>query len=122
MSTYIKGKYRRKIYTSDRGYYIGVFKVKETNSPDLNIYVDRTITFTGYFHELNDNDTYKFYGKLVEHERYGEQFQVDSYERCKPEEKESIIEFLTSGIFKGIGEKKAKRFMNHWETIHLKQY
>jgi len=112
MSTYIKGKYRKSIFISETGYHIGIFKVKETNDDELDIYVDRTITFTGYFHELNDNDTYKLYGKLVEHDKYGEQFQVESYERCKPEEKDSIIEFLTSGLFKGIGEKKAKKIVD----------
>lgn len=112
MSTYIKGKYRKSIFISETGYHIGIFKVKETNDDELDIYVDRTITFTGYFHELNDNDTYKLYGKLVEHDKYGEQFQVESYERCKPEEKDSIVEFLTSGLFKGIGEKKAKKIVD----------
>ena len=108
---YIKGTYQRKIYQSG-GYYIGVFKVMETNQEELEDYVGRNITFTGYFHELNDMDTYQFFGKLVQHEKYGEQFQVDHYERCKPEEKDSIIEFLTSGLFKGIGEKKAKAIVD----------
>ena len=109
---YIKGNYSRSIYENGAGYYIGLFKVKETNSDVLSDYVGKTITFTGYFHELNDTDTYMFYGKLVNHPKYGEQFQVDSYERCKPEEKDSIIEFLTSGLFKGIGEKKAKQIVD----------
>ena len=109
---YIKGSYSRSIYENGAGYYIGLFKVKETNSDVLSDYVGKTITFTGYFHELNDTDTYMFYGKLVNHPKYGEQFQVDSYERCKPEEKDSIIEFLTSGLFKGIGEKKAKQIVD----------
>ena len=109
---YIKGSYSRSIYENGAGYYIGLFKVKETNSDVLSEYVGKTITFTGYFHELNDTDTYMFYGKLVNHPKYGEQFQVESYERCKPEEKDSIIEFLTSGLFKGIGEKKAKQIVD----------
>ena len=108
MATYIKGNYRRSIYQNASGYTIGIFKVQDTNDEKLADYLDRTITFTGYFHELNDMDTYMFFGKLVKHEKYGEQFQVENYERCKPEEKDSIIEFLTSGLFKGIGEKKAK--------------
>lgn len=112
MPTYIKGNYRKSIYQNASGYNIGIFKVQDTNDEKLADYLDRTITFTGYFHELNDNDTYLFYGKLVEHDKYGEQFQVESYERCKPEEKDSIIEFLTSGLFKGIGEKKAKNIVD----------
>ena len=112
MTTYIKGNYRRSIYQNASGYNIGIFKVQDTNDEKLANYLDRTITFTGYFHELNDMDTYIFYGKLIKHEKYGEQFQVDSYERCKPEEKDSIIEFLTSGLFKGIGEKKAQKIVD----------
>lgn len=111
MSTYIKGNYKRSIYQNASGYNIGLFKVQDTNDSRLADFLDRTITFTGYFHELNETDTYLFYGKLITHEKYGEQFQVDSYERCKPEEKDSIIEFLTSGLFKGIGEKKAKNIV-----------
>lgn len=112
MATYIKGNYRRSIYQNASGYNIGLFKVQDTNDEKLADYLDRVITFTGYFHELNDMDTYMFYGKLIKHEKYGEQFQVDSYERCKPEEKDAIIEFLTSGLFKGIGEKKAKNIVD----------
>ena len=112
MATYIKGNYKRSIYSNATGYNIGLFKVADTNDEKLADYLDRTITFTGYFHELNEMDTYIFYGKLVHHDKYGEQFQVEGYERCKPEEKDSIIEFLTSGLFKGIGEKKAKSIVD----------
>ena len=109
---YIKGSYSKSIYENNTGYVIGIFKVSDTDSELLSEYIGRSITFTGYFHELNNIDTYIFYGELVEHEKYGEQFRVDSYERCKPEEKDSILEFLTSGLFKGIGEKKAKSIVD----------
>ena len=91
---------------------MGLFKVKETSENIPKAYINTTITFTGYFHELNDIDTYIFYGKFIEHEKYGKQFQVESYDRCKPEEKDSIVEFLTSGLFKGIGEAKATKIVN----------
>ena len=109
---YIKGSYSKSIYENNTGYVIGIFKVSDTDSENLSDYIGRSITFTGYFHELNNMDTYIFYGELVNHEKYGEQFRVDSYERVKPEEKDSILEFLTSGLFKGIGEKKAKAIVD----------
>ncbi len=109
---YIKGNFSKSIFENHNGFHIGVFKVQDTNCDDLSEYVGRSITFTGYFHELNMMDTYLFYGKKVQHEKYGEQFQVDHYERCKPEEKDSIVEFLTSDLFKGIGEKKAKAIVD----------
>ena len=108
MPEYIKGHYIKSIYQNTNGYNIGLFKVIDTSSEKMANYLNSVITFTGYFAQLNDIDTYIFYGKLVEHEKYGRQFQVESYERVKPEEKDSIIEFLTSGLFKGIGEKKAR--------------
>lgn len=111
MDTFIKGQLKKTIFESSNGYKIGLFKVQETNEEDIEIYINRIITFTGYFNELNDIDTYIFYGKLVNHEKYGEQFNVEKYERVLPEEKNSIITFLTSGIFKGIGEKKATKIV-----------
>lgn len=106
---YIKGQYRKNIFQSDAGYVIGLFKVVETNSELLETYLNHDITFTGYFHELNEVDQYLFYGNIVNHVKYGEQFQVERYERLLPEEKNSIVSFLSSGIFKGIGEKKAEK-------------
>ena len=108
MESYIKGNYRRSIFKSDKGYVIGLFKVRETNDQALEEYVNHTITFTGYFHELNEDDTYILYGEAVNHPRYGFQFQADKYERIKPTGKEAVIEFLSSDLFPGIGESLAK--------------
>lgn len=110
---YIKGNFKRYIFKSDNGYVIGLFKVKDTNSSSLKEYINHTITFTGYFHELNEDDIYLFYGKMIEHDKYGLQFQTEIYERVLPEEKDSIVEFLSGGLFKGIGEKTAEKIVNH---------
>lgn len=107
MKTYIKGNYRKSIYTSDRGYIIGIFKVRDTNSETMKDYINKTITFTGYFHDLNEDDTYLFYGEEIDHPRYGFQYQVNEYERVKPEDKDGIIEFFASDLFPGVGEKLA---------------
>lgn len=122
MKTYIKGNYRKSIFESDKGYVIGVFKIKETNIETLSDYVNKTITFTGYFHELNIDDTYIFYGEEIIHPRYGHQFNVTEYERVKPEGKDGVIEFLSSDLFPGIGEKMAEQIVetlgeNALETI-----
>lgn len=108
MESYIKGNYRRSIFKSDKGYVIGLFKVRETNDEVLDEYVNQTITFTGYFHELNEDDTYVLYGEAVNHPRYGFQFQCNRYERIKPTGKEAVVEFLSSDLFPGVGEKLAK--------------
>ncbi|MBP3921004.1 MAG: ATP-dependent RecD-like DNA helicase [Bacilli bacterium] len=112
MKKYIKGTYKKSIYESDRGYIIGLFKVKETNDEDVQTYLNKTITFTGYFANLNNDDNYIFYGELGKHPKYGSQYQVIEYERLKPSDKESIISFLCSDLFKGIGEKLARNIVD----------
>lgn len=107
---YIKGKYKSAIFTSESGYMVGLFRVKEANEGNADI-VNKTVTFTGYFPELNNEDLYIFYGKYVFHERYGYQFQVTSYERIEPEGEDAIIDFLTSSFVKGCGEKTAKKIV-----------
>ena len=111
MEEYIKGHVTKIIFQSDSGYIVGIFRIKEAS----NIYehfINSSISFTGYFHELNLDDNYVFYGSIVNHPKYGEQFNVNKYERVKPEEKDSIIEFLSGGLFKGIGEKTAKKIVD----------
>jgi len=112
METYIKGNYRKSIYKSDKGYVIGLFKVRETNDKDLEDYINRTITFTGYFYELNEDDTYLFYGEGVKHPRYGFQFQVENYEKVKPTDRDGVIEFLSSDLFPGVGERLAQNIVD----------
>ena len=111
MKKYIKGIHKREIFRSDKGYVIGIFKVKDTNDEELEIYVNKTITFTGYFADLKIDDNYVFYGELIEHPKYGMQYQVVEYERLKPNDKEGIVEFLCSDLFKGIGEKLARNIV-----------
>ena len=107
MKNYIKGIFYRIIYKSDANYIVGLFKVKETNDNDMIDFIDETITFTGYFHELTIDEKYIFYGQTVDNYKYGLQFNVSEYERVMPEEKDSIIDFLSGDLFKGVGEKTA---------------
>ena len=112
MENYIKGNFKRSIFSSEKGYIIGLFKIKESNIPDMKEYTNKTITFTGYFHELNTDDTYLFFGASINHPKYGFQFNVTSYERVKPEGKDAVVEFLSSDLFKGIGKNIAQSIVN----------
>lgn len=111
MNSYIIGNVRRIIYKGDNGYTVGVMKVKDATE-ELEHLKDLTLSFVGYFHEIEEDDTYKVSGSIVNHQKYGEQFSVESYEKYIPEEKDSIVEFLSSGTFKGIGEKTAIKIVD----------
>ena len=109
----IEGVYKRTIFNnSDNGYLVGLIKVTE-NDIDASLN-NKTITFTGYFNDINIEDNLRLVGTFTRHNRYGEQFSVTSYEIIMPTTENSIISFLSSGIFKGIGEGKAKRI---YETL-----
>lgn len=109
---YIKGNFRKYIYNSGKGFVVGLFKIRETNDEELKDYINKTITFSGNFLDLNMDDLYIFYGEGVRHPKYGFQYSVTNYERVKPEEKDGIIEFLCSDLFNGIGEKTAKSIVD----------
>lgn len=107
----LKGVFKRTIFSnSDTGYLVGLFRVREADKhPE---FVQKTITIVGYFHELLEEEVYLLRGEFVEHEHYGYQLRVDSYEKPLPEEKDSIVEFLSSGLFKGIGAKTAQKIVD----------
>ncbi len=106
---YIKGKFKKTIYESSggNGYKVGLFRVKEA-SENLNEELsNHTVTFTGYFYDLVVDENYVFHGSYIENNKYGYQFQVSSYEHVQPEGKDAVIDFLSSSLVKGCGEKTA---------------
>ncbi len=117
MKKYILGNIRKIIYQSNNSpYKVGIFKVRETNDDELDSYIDKIISFTGSFSEINDNVDYVFYGKLVSHPKYGIQYQVENYEIKEPNDLDSLILYLSSGLFKGIGLKTAKKIVERFGT------
>ena len=101
---FVTGEFRKDIFCDTNGYLVALFKVKDT---DLLEYKNKTITVVGNFLENREFDTFKLYGHLVEHNKFGEQFNVVKYEKLKKEGKENIVNFLSSDLFKGIGITKA---------------
>jgi len=110
---YIKGKFKKTIYesTDGNGYKIGLFRVKEASDKLQEELANHTVTFTGYFYELTVDENYIFYGNYVENGKYGFQFQVSSYEHIKPEGKDAVVDFLSSSLVKGCGEKTAEQIV-----------
>ncbi len=110
---YVKGKFKKMIYeaSSGNGYKVGLFRVKEASNGIKDDTENRTITFTGYFYDLVLEENYIFHGSYIENGKYGYQFQVSSYEHIQPEGKDAIIDFLSSSLVKGCGEKTAEEIV-----------
>lgn len=121
MKKYILGNIRKIIYESNNGpYKVGIFKVRETNDEEMEEYINKVIGFTGSFAEVNMDVDYILYGRLVEHPKYGSQFEVLNYEIKAPSDLDSLVLYLSSGMFKGIGLKTAKRIVERFGNDTIK--
>ena len=117
----VTGNFKKTIFRSNtNNYLIGLFKVKETSS-DLDKFINKTITITGYLPDLNEIDTYVLDGNITNHSKYGEQFVVNTFERIMPKETDSMVSVLSSDMFKGIGKKTAEAIveMFHEDTFNV---
>lgn len=108
---WMKGNIRNTIFTSETGYFVGLFKVKEC-SDDLKDIINKTITIAGLLLNPNNEDTYILHGNYQKHERFGYQFQFESFEKTIPEGKDAVEEFLASSLIKGCGIKTAKAIVD----------
>ena len=112
---YIKGKLKKIIFhNNDSGYVVALFRVKETNDVAMKEKVNKSITVTGVFTDVNIDISMILYGNYVHNEKFGMQYAVDSYEIEMPTTKDAIIEFLASSFIDGCGEKTAKKIVNHF--------
>ena len=106
---YIKGIYVQDIYKNDsNGYIVGLMRVKDSSEKD---FINKVITFTGIFVDLRVRTNYTFEGEFQEHNKYGRQFAVTSYEIAMPTDEEELIDFLSSDLFP-IGEKTAEKIVD----------
>lgn len=107
----ITGKIRKVIYQNNNGFFVGLFRVKEVEEDELKELVNKTITITGSMADINTEDNYMLYGEYVAHERFGNQFKFTNYEKILPTTEDGIIEFLSSSLIKGCGNKTAKKIV-----------
>lgn len=83
-------------------------RVEETNEQ----YEEREAVVTGHFPKIHEEESYIFYGKFVDHPRFGLQFQTKHFKKVMPQTKQGVAQYLSSGLFKGIGKKTAERIVD----------
>ena len=64
---------------------------------------ENTHTVVGYSHQPQQGHLIKAYGKWIENSQYGKQFKAQCIELELPTSKESLLQYLSSGVIKGIG-------------------
>lgn len=107
------GQVQSEIFTSPDSFFkVLIVSVEEANFD----WHEPEITVTGSFGDLSDDQTYRFEGKIVEHPRYGQQFQATSYHANRPTSKDGLIDFLSGKQFTGIGKKTAEKIVGKLGT------
>ena len=96
------GKVTELIYYNDKNSYT-VFLFKTT---------EKSIMCVGYVPFIKVGDKLELVGEYTEHKVYGKQFKVDTYEKKEPTDEEDLLDYLSSGFIKGIGEKTAEKIIN----------
>lgn len=100
----LSGKVTNIIYYNDKnGYTIFLFKTEK-----------KTETCVGYVPYINVKDSLKLQGEFVTHNVYGNQFKIETFEKIIPTTEEELLDYLSSGAIKGLGEKIAKRIIDEF--------
>lgn len=114
LSERIQGRFSHVIYRDQKSAYtVARFRLLEQD--------EKLITITGYFVSLNKDLLIELVGEYIDHPRFGVQFQVHQYHRVLPSEPSSLVKFLSSPLFPGIGKRFAQNIVDLWQedTLHI---
>lgn len=83
--------------------------------------LDDETTIVGYLPFVNIGDTLKVIGKIVEHQEYGKQVKVDTFEKKMPQTTKALERYLANCGIKGIGPATAKHIVDTFgeDTINI---
>jgi len=90
------------------GYLVGVLDCE-----------DEEVTIVGCLPALKEGEVVAVKGKWIVHPVYGRQMDVKEYRPVQPSTKEGILNYLASGVVKGIGKKMAERIIDQFGTDAL---
>ncbi|MBI4572412.1 MAG: ATP-dependent RecD-like DNA helicase [candidate division NC10 bacterium] len=102
--TTLQGTVERITYVNEETQYV-VARLDVPGRLDL-------ATIVGNLPALTPGETLRLQGTWTSHKKYGDQFQVERYERVTPANLTGIQRYLGSGLIKGIGPVFAKRLVD----------
>ncbi len=109
----IYGSLERITYYNEENDFL-VAKLQEKEKRELT-------TIVGNLSGINAGESLKLVGRWVQNRKFGEQFQVESYEITVPATVHGIKKYLGSGLIKGIGPIMAERIVKAFalETLDI---
>lgn len=101
----ITGKIRQVLFRSESNSFTVLrFRLYELTEKDIFV--------TGYLPQLPKDILFEFTGSYIDHPKYGMQFSIQSYRRLLPSDKDSIVRYLSSPLFPGVGRVLAQRIVD----------
>ena len=101
-----------------------IFENEDTGYKVLEVESDdglQLMTVVGIMPDLQVGERIEAHGRWKEHNTYGEQFEVNSFSRALPQDKDAMERYLGSGAIKGIGAALAHRIVEKFgdNTFHI---
>ncbi|MCK5313331.1 MAG: ATP-dependent RecD-like DNA helicase, partial [Desulfobacteraceae bacterium] len=103
----LKGLLKRITYQNSDNFYT-VAKIEIREAPDL-------ITIVGTMAGVVEGETLDLTGSWVTHQKYGDQFKIESFNIVLPATSAGIKKYLESGIIKGIGKDLASKIVKKFK-------
>lgn len=105
---YFVGEIQAIFFQNQTNFYkVLLVKVTDTNTD----YLENEIVITGSFGQVQEEEIYRFFGEIIEHPRYGTQFQTTRYQQERPTSIHGVVTYLSSDKFPGIGKRTAEKMV-----------
>jgi len=97
---------------------------EETGYTIARVVTDRSgrdlLTVVGSLLGVQPGESLRLVGRWGSHQKYGRQFEIDSFTTVLPATVQGIERYLGSGLIKGIGPKMAERIVGHFGADTLR--
>ena len=91
-----------------------VFRNAENGYTVAHVATPKRVTCVGIFPPVTEGERVVMTGEHVVNRNFGEQFKVTSVKVSPPTGRESMIRYLSGGLFKGVGEMTAKNIVSYF--------
>ena len=101
----LHGKIKQVRFFSEESYFIvGVIEASE---------MEKDVLFSGYMKHFDVDLEYCFSGEFYTHPKYGKQFKIENYQVIIDDNRQGLINYLSSSLFNGVGQVLASQIADH---------
>ena len=120
MAEQIQGTIERITYFNEENGY-SVVKIQPDKRYPRAQARDGTVTVVGIMPPLQEGESAHFSGEWVDDKKYGMQFRAEQTLPIAPQTAKGIVNYLSSGIVKGIGPRTAEKIVDHFgsKTVEI---